>query len=111
MMQEIKESSFLSDKQSSIIFKRDNGLEVELVASYFPNPFNSGSLGSNFDYYALVREEGKETRCIQPKSGSKSLNGMSVKEYIEKGRVGLMAFVRPNELFKVALKLEEKLCH
>jgi hypothetical protein len=110
-MQKAKESSFLSDKQTSIIFQRDNGLEVELVASYFPNPFNSGSLGSNFDYYALVRENGNPTRCVHPESGSKSLNGMSVDEYIEKGRVGLMAVVRPHELFKVAKKLEEKLYH
>lgn len=105
-----KERIFLNDKQTSIILERDNGVIIELVASFFPDFRNMGSLESQFDFYALQKEEGKETKVFTPENNpNKSLNGLSVNEYIKHGRIGLLSVVRPHEIFKVSKKLKEKL--
>lgn len=105
----IMDTSFLTNTQCAITFKRDDGSVVILVASYFPDPRTIKSLVSQFGFYALVRHPEREVQVLTPENGSKSLNGLSVDEYIKHGRVGLMSAVRPHELFKVSDKLKKQL--
>lgn len=97
--------------QYCLILERVNGTIVHLICTYAANPFSLGSLRSQFDTYAVVETPGAEHRKVftHETPPNKSLNGMSVKEYIDHGRVGLMSVVRPNELFKVSDLLEAKL--
>jgi hypothetical protein len=94
-----------------MILQRDDNTTVEIIASYFPDFRNIGSVTSQFGFYALVDKPGQTRQVVTPENGTKSLSGLSVEQYIRSGRVGLMAVVRPHELIKVSAKLKNKLQH
>lgn len=89
------------------IINRDDETVVKLVSEYCPNPIGV----SNIEQYALVLHPGETDWQLVCENNTtcKSLNGLSVDEYIETGRTGLCAVVRPHERIKAILELKEKL--
>ena len=101
----------VSNTQFCLTLNREDKSTVNLVASYFPNPRNTKSVQSQFDYYAVVTNEHGLGRTVYTANDNraKGLDGLSVDEYVQRGRVGLMSVVRPHEIFKVANELMKKL--
>lgn len=100
-----------SSTQFCLTLNRSDNTTVHLVASYMPNPrIANASLSSQFDYYAVVYSDKSDHPSVfTPVIGTKSLNGLSVDEYSQRGRVGLMSVVRPHEVIKANLGLQKKL--
>jgi hypothetical protein len=81
------------------IFNRGDGSSVKLVLIANANVFTGRD---EVDVFAVASKDGEDDKYYYPNNGcyNKSLRGLSVEEYIERGRQGLMAAVRPNELIK-----------
>lgn len=77
---------------------RDNGLTIRLVHQFMPNPIGV----SDWDVFALVSSPSQpDPRVVTyERSPNKSLNGLSVEEYKQHGRKGLLAILSPAELIK-----------
>lgn len=92
---------------------RDNGDVVRLIAIKGCDPIghlsSDGFCYSSINMFAAVTFDGQETEeYFHPEQGPKSMNGMSVDEYVKHGRVGLISVVRPHEIIKISLALEAK---
>lgn len=89
------------------IIKRGDTTVVKLVSEYFPNPIGASSI----EQFALVLHPGATDWQLVCRDNTtcKSLNGLTVAQYIETGRKGLCAVVRPHESIKGILELKQKL--
>jgi len=87
--------------------ERNDGTVVRLVAVYMPNLFGPDAI----DNFALVQRKGADDwELYTPdRSSDKSLGGLSVDEYVKYGRKGLLCVVRPHEIIKVNIELNERL--
>lgn len=89
---------------------RPDGTVVLLSAEYFPNPYTVSS-DITVGYFARVQRPGQSdwTLYTDGKPADRSLGGLSVDEYIARGRQGLMAVVRPHEIISAYGELRERL--
>lgn len=89
------------------LLHRGDGSTVKLVAEYMSSPIGRSSI----QYYALVKfENSGNWQLFTPHhSVDKSLGGLSVDEYVKRGRKGLLSVVRPAEILKAGIELNRKL--
>ncbi len=89
------------------VIKRENGTVVRLVANYVPNLNGPYTV----DYFALVQAKDSEGWVLftPHHTNDKSLRGLSVDEYTQRGRKGLLSVVEPHEILKAGMELDEKL--
>lgn len=103
----------LNNKQDSLILKRDSGLIIELVATFFPCPFMNNEISGSIDLYALVHEKDKPVKVVtyeyQHEKSIKAMGFTGIEDYIENGRIGLLKYVRPHEIFKLTNNLKNKI--
>jgi len=89
------------------IIERENGAVIRLVVISMQNVF-----GPDFrDIFALVKYKDPDTwELFTPRNTfDKNLGGLSVDEYMKRGRKGLLSVVRPHEILKAGMELDEKL--
>jgi hypothetical protein len=83
---------------------RKNGDQVRLVAICPGGHFDF----SFIDMFAIVKRNGQdEETYFYPKMGPKDMSGMSIEDYVKDGRVGLLSVVRPHEMIKLSLEIQE----
>lgn len=85
------------------IISRDCGTQIRLIVQGYRDILTDRV---HREFFAAVREPGQhEEKFVHPhRDPSKSLHGMSVDEYIHRGRKGLLAVVRPGEILKAGLE-------
>ena len=94
------------------VLSLENGdTTVHLIATYCPDYRATNDISGTIDMYALVDAPNEMRKVVTYEYAGKSLNGMSVEQYIKEGRVGLMKYVRPNHIFKLSAQLKTKLFH
>lgn len=87
---------------------RDNGTKIKIVAEYFPDFRVIGKY--NIDHYVLILYPNKtKWQLITHATLDKSLHNLSVEEYKQFGRTGLLSVVTYSEIIKTTLELKEKL--
>ena len=94
------------------VLSLENGdTTVHLIATYCADYRNMNDISGVIDVYGLVDAPNEMRKVVTYEYAGKSLNGMSVEQYIKEGRVGLMKYVRPNHIFKLSAQLKTKLFH
>ncbi len=86
------------------IITRACGTRIRLIVLGFPD-FRKSTL--DCDFFAGVRKVGEvEETYVHFEKRSKSLGGMSVAEYTESGRRGLLAVVSAGEILKARMEFD-----
>ena len=98
------------DNQYVTTLIRKNRLQIQIVATFYANPKVNKEFPGNFDIFAVEYNPIKHTKKVHTyECSGKSLNGMSVDEYIKNGRIGLLSVVSPFEILITIQKLKTKL--
>ena len=91
------------------ILIRENGDTVTIIhIGIFNDITNSVEV---YSIFVKVKANDGDTKFYYPTPYNPSLEGLSVEEYIKRGRKGIMSMVRPHELLKASLEFKEALGH
>jgi len=87
--------------------KRDDGAIIKLVTIGHLSVFTRAP---EIDMFAVVRDPAtSQDKYYYPTLQEKNLGGLSVVEYVQKGRKGLLSVVRPHEIIGSILDVREML--